>query len=264
MGRRVWDTFLFNDELDLLECRLTELDSSVYRFVICEAPVTHQGQLKPLHYLENKDRFAPWSDKIVHVIADLDAEDTGEKANWARENGQRRAISQGLAELEDDDIFLLSDADEIPFPRIIQDSPGHVLCMRNHLMAVNLLDPGWWAGTVSRYGRHVPRDLQILRDDRQYPSGGGPLKDKFGWPLVAGWHFSWLGGPEVMKAKVAANAHAEQREHVLADAEHMYAEKKCYAGAERHILEVVIDEKWPKYMQERRGPEWWYWPGKAE
>ena len=69
--RRVFDAFTFSDELDLLEARLTELDSAVYRHVLVEAPVTFQGGPKPLHYLENRDRFAPWADKIIHVTADL-------------------------------------------------------------------------------------------------------------------------------------------------------------------------------------------------
>ena len=71
MTRRVYEAFLFCDELDLLEARLIELDSAVYRHVLVEAPVTFQGTPKPLHYLENQDRFAPWKDKIIHVVADL-------------------------------------------------------------------------------------------------------------------------------------------------------------------------------------------------
>ena len=55
--RKAWDAFLFCNELDLLEARLTELDSAVYRHVLVEAPVTFQGDPKPLWYAENKERF---------------------------------------------------------------------------------------------------------------------------------------------------------------------------------------------------------------
>ena len=258
MTGRVWDCFPFFNELDLLECRLTELDDAVYRFVLVEATVTHQGQPKPLFYAENKDRFAAWADRIVHVVADLADAAGGADENWARENAQREAITRGLRGMRGEDVFLLSDVDEIPFPRLAGVAAGHVLCMRNHLLAVNLIDPGWWAGTVAVHGRDVPARLQDLREGRHQAP---PLLDKRGHPATAGWHFSWLGGPAEMRVKAAAFAHAEDRGHVEADAEHMYAEKKCFAGAERHILETVIDATWPKYMQQRRGPKSWYWPG---
>ena len=47
-GRRVYDTFMFFQELDLLEMRLMELDASVDVFVLAESPVTHSGKPKPL------------------------------------------------------------------------------------------------------------------------------------------------------------------------------------------------------------------------
>lgn len=255
---RTWDTFLFFNELDILEARLIELDPVVDKFVIAEATVTHQGNPKPLYYAEHKERFAPWKDKIIHVVTDLEQD-----SNWGRENAQREAITRGLDGLEDDDIFLLSDVDEIPFPHEIQRAPGHVLAMRNHILAVNLIDPGWWAGTVALRGRDVPRSIQPLREYRQDML---VLKDSRGLaPVAAGWHFTWLGGPENMKAKAAAFAHAQDwaidQLHVEKDAEHMYAEKKCFVGADRLLIQCVIDSTWPKYMQNRRGPESWYWHG---
>lgn len=251
----IWDCFPFFNELDLLECRLTELDPVVDRFVLAEADKTHQGDPKPYYFLENRERFAPWEDKIIHVTISLTAD-----SNWGRENEQRKAISQGLKGMQDGDIFLLSDVDEIPFPSVIKDSPGHVLGMRNHVIAVNLIDPGWWAGTVARHGRNVPRNIQELRDNRHFASHSPPLRDKWGKnPITAGWHFTWLGGAEAMRTKARAFAHAEDRAQVEADAEHLYMERKCFSGTERHLLRCIIDETWPTYMQQRRGPAEWYW-----
>ena len=45
---------MFRDELDMLECRLRELEDVVYRHVLVEAPVTHRGDPKPLYYAENR------------------------------------------------------------------------------------------------------------------------------------------------------------------------------------------------------------------
>ena len=64
------DSFPFNNELDMLECRLTELYDAVDWFVLVEATRDHQDHRKPLHYADNTGRFLPWADKIVHVIID--------------------------------------------------------------------------------------------------------------------------------------------------------------------------------------------------
>jgi hypothetical protein len=68
--RRVWDAFMFFNELDVLEVRLNELNSSVHKFVLVEATKTHSGNSKPLHYADNSQRFSAFHGKIVHVVVD--------------------------------------------------------------------------------------------------------------------------------------------------------------------------------------------------
>ena len=51
---KVYDTFLFFNELDLLEIRLNILDDYVDYFVLCEANQTFSGKDKKLYYKENK------------------------------------------------------------------------------------------------------------------------------------------------------------------------------------------------------------------
>jgi hypothetical protein len=254
-SRRVWDAFPFCGELDLLECRLMELDSAVYRHVLVEAPVTFQGNSKPLYYAENRDRFAPWKDKIIHVVADL----SDCAGNWERDHASREAIWQGLDDFDPDDIFMLSDVDEIPRADACQAAPGHTITIRFHQVAVNLLDPHWWPGPVAMVG--LPSgSMQQFRDQRSSPASQ-PLRDHRGWPAVAGWHFTWLGGPAAMRAKVHAFAHAEQAAYVDAHAETIYRERLDPSGGPGRLLVTEIDDTWPRYMQERLGPASWYWPG---
>jgi hypothetical protein len=61
---KIYDCFLFNNELELLRLRLSELYSCVDYFVICECAVTFSGVKKPLYYLENKILFESFQDKI--------------------------------------------------------------------------------------------------------------------------------------------------------------------------------------------------------
>ena len=65
---KIFDVFLFFNELDLLEIRLNMLYPFVDYFVINEATQTFFGSDKPLYYLENKERFKKFEDKIVHNI----------------------------------------------------------------------------------------------------------------------------------------------------------------------------------------------------
>ena len=253
--RRVFDSFLFGGELDLLECRLTELYDAVHRFVIAEAPLTHQGNPKPLTYLENRERFAPWQDKITYVKADL----SHCRSTEERENTQRESIRLGLGEMRGDDIFLLSDLDEIPRADVLQQAPGHSLLMRNHVLAVNLMDANWWDGSVAVDG-YPAGSLQELRDSRRLPA---PAETKWllnsgGFPAVAGWHFTWLGGPDAMRAKAHAFLHPEMAPLVDEHAERLWKEKVSLSTG-NYLVETVIDETWPVYMQQHKGPASWYW-----
>ena len=251
--RRVWDAFLFCNELDLLEARLVELDSAVYRHVLVEAPVTFQGNPKPLHFAENKERFAPWEDKIIHIVAD-----PGDCADhWAREHAIRDAVPQGLHELADDDIFMYGDVDEFPYPGVIQHAMGTILVAWQHSLAVNLLEPTTAAGPMVVHGTDSPHALRqfFVRqqgDDRPF------MRNPQGFPITGARHFSWLGGPGSLQAKVRAFSHPEYTEQVDASAGDMYRNRVSpYSG--NLLQEVVIDETFPRYMQDHKGPASWYW-----
>jgi glycosyl transferase family 17 len=253
--RRVWDTFIFSSELDLLEARLIELDSAVYRHVLVEAPVTFQGDPKPLYFAENKERFSAWQDKIIHIVADLP-----EGTPSDRQSAQDEAIGQGLDGLRDDDIFMVSDADEIPRATAIQKAPGYVLPMRHHKLAVNLIDIGWWKGTVVALGSELPDSIEALRAFRNFEDMP-PLRDEMGWVVDGGWHFSWLGGPGAIREKARGYLHAEKTEGITAAAERLWREKISPESGVTRLLEVVVDGSFPRFMQERQGPASWYWPG---
>lgn len=63
------DTFPIHDELDMLECRLTEIFDAVDYVVAVEADVTHQDNPKPFYVSENLARFDAFKDKLIVVRA---------------------------------------------------------------------------------------------------------------------------------------------------------------------------------------------------
>lgn len=225
----IYDCFSFFNELDLLEIRLNVLKDVVDRFVLVEAGETHSGRPKPLYYKENEARFAAFKDKIVYVGIERFPEIC--MTDWARENYQRNAISQGLQGAKNDDTVLISDLDEIPRPELVskyvgkrgvtvfdQDYFAYFLNYRN-------VRQQWWHGTrMLSYQDfcHAFDGVKVIRNEflpeeinkgttaskircRTLPRArGGQRVVKNG-----GWHFTSLGGAEKLAEKMASFAHQE-------------------------------------------------------
>src|SRR5665213_3434230 len=189
----VFDCFLFNDELDLLEHRLRLLSEVVSTFVIVEATTTHQGRAKALHYSDNQERFSRWEDQIRHVVVDLaDAE-----SPWDREHEQHRAFEANLSDAAADDLILVGDCDEVPFTRVVTDlatahCPPTRLLMRYAVYWVNTIRSSpWLDGTMAfRWQDRDDPSLGILlgREGAVWGSIPDPARIAEG-----GWHLSDLG-----------------------------------------------------------------------
>ena len=113
----VYDCFQFFNELDILKLRLHIMDPVVDRFVISEATETFSGNPKPLYYEENKEMFAEFAHKIIHVVV----EDTPPGYTHDRDTFQKNAVGRGLKDCTDDDIIIFSDLDEIPNPEKVKE-----------------------------------------------------------------------------------------------------------------------------------------------
>jgi hypothetical protein len=129
---RVFDCFPFFNELDILEIRLHELSPVVDRFVLAEATTTFSGAPKPLHFLENRKRFAAFADRITHIVVENVPQNV--RSAWDRRRHQVDALMRGLGEAKADDLVLLSDVDEILRAQAVrvaaENPPGRfeVLC----------------------------------------------------------------------------------------------------------------------------------------
>lgn len=259
---QVVDAFPFNNELDILEMRLTELYDSVDRFVLVEATRDHQDHKKPLHYDLNSERFAQWADKIEHVIVrdgDMPSKEQ-DPDPWARERAQREFIAAGITDLTGDDIVLQSDVDEIP--RALQARnvrPGRAMLVfeqRLHCFAVDWRHPDWWYGTVAATINtlsRMPRGRAFTRqrDARVRAECPDHLRD-------AGWHLSWLGGKEAALAKLGSFCHpeiAERTESLLA--EDMFLREGYHVDGQKQAP-VEVDDSWPKWIIDGHAPDVWF------
>ncbi|WP_188263197.1 tetratricopeptide repeat protein [Azospirillum tabaci] len=258
-GRRIYDCFQFYNELDLLEVRLAELDAVVDRFVLVEATFTHAGDPKPLHYAENRARFAAYADKIIHVVVD---DDPGGFA-WQREAHQRDAIIRGLDGCDPTDMIVVSDADEILRPWVMEQlrrepDDGRSLFAPHldiFLYFLDLKSPDPWVSVaaapwelIRRIGANRARYLTKLGHGRVVPD--------------AGWHFTWMGGIERFRAKLQAFAHREMiaafDQDPAANQERLdrfYATGRFDGGAVpgmwTSLAPVLIDAGFPRLIRER-------------
>jgi hypothetical protein len=262
------DTFPLHDELDILEMRLTELFDVVDAFVPVEAEVTHQDRPKPSYLHDNWERFAPFRDKLFPVWATGLPSRIDDPDPWARELSQREHIATGLAGLgvTDTDIVMQSDVDEIPRAFHVRNlRPGDRMVafgQRGHFWAVDWLYPEVWrgtvAGTVATIGRLGPTPFGNMRTARNHPALTWADAAGYG---DAGWHFSWLGGPERAMKKVAAFCHPEVEEQLVGaiDNDHFYWREGWHVDGKK-LAPVDVDGEWPQWIRDGNAPESWYRP----
>lgn len=241
----LYDCFVFHNEFDLLEIRLREMGDSVDRFVLVEADQTQRGSPKPFYFDENRDRFAPWADKIIDLQVRfpdqlppaLGVYKNRRKKDWERENYQRNCISRALESCDPDDLILLSDVDEIvrapTLEKVMAERlfRGRLLVFEQSLHKHHLdrIVPGktWLLGSrmIEKKYLTTPQQLRrtkarmtkksyvpdfatqpFLRIRNNNLSGiGRPVK------IIpdAGWHFSSMGGLEAFRTKLDSVVHGQ-------------------------------------------------------
>jgi beta-1,4-mannosyl-glycoprotein beta-1,4-N-acetylglucosaminyltransferase len=244
----IYDCFNFYREFDLLEIRLHELADVVDKHVLVEATHTFQGQPKPLYFEENKTRFAPFLDKIVHIVVD----DLPLNGNtWDNEFHQRDQIRRGIQDCKDDDVIIIGEADEIAKPaaiRVFRDSVNELraLACKQYSYFLNWLSDFWIHPKILRYGEFKAyHSYASLISIFQHP------------PLLynGGWHFTWLGGIAGIQEKLQTYSHKELNTEKCLDPEHI---RQCIEQG-IHFLNpniryklVPIDGSFPKYVQENQ------------
>ena len=246
---------MYAGEADMLEMRLNELDGKVHRHVIAEAEVTHRGHPKPLWFRQDRERFAKWAGRITYVVA---KELPIGKDNWRREHMQRDAARAGLHDALDDDLVLLSDADELPSDVTLAWRGGKAagLAMTTCHSAVDLVyRHPQFAGVIARWGWARDYPLGDVRDGRS------------GYPVIleAGWHFSWVGSPEYRRAKLDhSTCHLEmpgaEWEAIRSGATY---ERGEHHAPDTDVIPVDVDSRWPEWVRKRRCPETWFRPREA-
>jgi len=235
-GIKLFDCFTINDELDLLELRLRTGAPCVDRFVLVEATRTFSGAEKPLHYAESAARFAPWREKIRHVVVD-DLPPPRPK-RWAAEIHQRNCILRGLDDAAPGDVIVVSDVDEILHPEVLEELREGCDGLTGLEMPSTFRFANWMLppGPFAQASRALP--FELLHDPHHQRNHTRPdrvIRD-------AGRHFTTLGGIEDLVAKFESYSHAEMDTERQKAAEYLRRAQKMGVDVFSRQLVSVVPE----------------------
>lgn len=243
----IYDCFPFYKELMLLEIRLHETASIVDKFVLVESTHTFSGNPKRLYYDEVKDSeiFAPFKDKIIHLIYEMKPKQDG----WDNENAQRNFIVNGLSDAKPDDTIIVSDSDEMinpaVFPVIKKVFVPGKLHMNFFYYYFNCrANTGWLYTAFCRFKDY--RTGHFLRNSNT----------DFHKIIIpnAGWHFAYLQPADEIPDKLESSPHSEYNTDYFKDINRI---KRCLDTNsdifERPNMRFSIEPlNAPKYVMENR------------
>jgi beta-1,4-mannosyl-glycoprotein beta-1,4-N-acetylglucosaminyltransferase len=195
---KIFDCFKFFNELELVHLRFMEYYDKVDYFVLVESTKSHTGKKKDLIFQENKLKYIEYLDKVIHIVVD-DLPDYHIDDIWRAENFQRNCIMRGLEPLAmRGDKIIVSDCDEFwdadTFEKNKHRQEPFTFMQYLFYYWVNCLQQQMWAGTCcGTYGTfEYPQQLRNFARNQC----GNPVEP-------GGWHYSFMGGADKIKEKVA-------------------------------------------------------------
>jgi hypothetical protein len=197
-------------ESELLALRGAEEDSDVDLWVLCTAKTTFTG----LNSLGETRGPAALRDKTSRVVVAICSFEQFADP-WANE-AQQRNLATGLRQIDDDDVLIVSDADEIhrrqDMGRIIDSARKHgsaAIVQKFHYYKLNNVSDraGWreWRLPFAITG-------QCLKEFRAKGQSLNSIRQRqlsLGEVYTNGHHFSYLASPEEIVAKLRSFSHQE-------------------------------------------------------
>jgi beta-1,4-mannosyl-glycoprotein beta-1,4-N-acetylglucosaminyltransferase len=225
---KIIDSFIFYNEIELLYYRLSILDEYIDKFILVESTHTFTGYAKPLFYLENKDKFQKFNDKIIHIVVDdMPYKQPHINYNlqhqWINEYHQRSSIKRGLDQIiiervldADDDIILTSDVDEIPNPNVLINAKNNTLIFDHNMLNRMALDM-YYYNLYYRIGEGSNWHGIKLLTFNAYKKINLSFQQMRVWeynnhvPIIqnGGWHLSYFGSIDFIINKIGSFSHQE-------------------------------------------------------
>jgi beta-1,4-mannosyl-glycoprotein beta-1,4-N-acetylglucosaminyltransferase len=245
---KIFDCFIFNHEIELLEIRLNILNDYVDKFIITEGNITFSGKSKESHFLKNKERFSKWKDKIILnqiTIPELNSP-------WDREIYSRNSVMD-LNIFEDEDLILTSDGDEIPNPEVLENAEEwisddtHFTFQQNayHGYLNNFYTDTWFGTRAATYKYMKNTTVDNIREATEDEKSitGSIITN-------AGWHFTYCGDENHIKQKIHSfcDLHLDVPEILEKVSNNLKNGKDVLNRNHIKYSTVNIDDSFPEYI----------------
>lgn len=209
---KIIDCFLFYNELDMLEFRLTELNEHVDYFFILDSDFDFAGNKKDSIFELNKNRFDSWKEKIIRIdcpeltvelFNQINTEKYTQYKNLSTDIINKDNIifymmiklieTLPQLELDFEDIIMFSDIDEIPDFTTL-DLIGDYLLFNSVILrqkkffwTTKYIDKDLSFGTSCHQYTRIARNPLVLDHFYKVKSNKKFSNNTF---LDSGWHFS--------------------------------------------------------------------------
>lgn len=266
----IYDCFIFYNELDLLEIRLNVLNDVVDKFVLVEGVLTFDGKPKPLFYQENIDRFAKFRDKIIPVTLENFPRFNWRKlrlaGRWDRDNYSHNAVLYGLKGCADNDTIIFSDVDEIPRPEKVREYIGtpKIKTFYQELyyyyldyLTIDHPEPNAFYQGYKPWHGPVMGDYRLFKksalDQRTFRSR---KDDQHIQVMDGGWHYSFMGGTEMVLDKLRAYVHTEYMDGDTLKKDwvedQIRAGKDVFKRESMKFQRIQLEDRAPRYVVENQ------------
>lgn len=258
----IFDCFQYFNEEHIADLRFNILNDFVDKFIIVESTIDHQGKPKKLHFDINK--YKKFKNKIKYIIVD----DTPKSLIKPHAGGeslvekhQRNSITKGLTNANENDLIILSDVDEIPDLKKLNQydkSKYGVFSQRMFMYKLNFLNikEDNWHGSKICLKKNL-KSPQWLRDlkFKEYPFWRVDKVKNIQIINNGGWHFAYLQTPENISKKIKSFAHGEfNKSHITNEDSIKSKIEKGQDIFERgfNLKKIQIDTSFPEFIIENK------------
>jgi hypothetical protein len=240
------DAINFGGEIDMLLGRLNHHNEYVDLFVISECDKTYTGNFKGFQFIEHKDLFKQFRDKILYN----QNYHLGDSHAWTNEHHQRRHMNQILQELRlsDNDVVFYFDTDEwIDFDGLDALTAPTAFNMKKFLFSVHWYQKHELTGFAAPYSYIRKKDINAMR----WARNSYPIIDN-------GWHWTSLGTLDYHLQKLRGFSHTE----LLTHGWELRATRSWKEGIDfltnEHYQELEIADNYPDWIKDKKAPKTWY------
>jgi beta-1,4-mannosyl-glycoprotein beta-1,4-N-acetylglucosaminyltransferase len=238
---KIFDCFIFNDEIDLLKIRLAYLNEFVDYFVIVESCQTFQGEKKKLNFKNNISLFSKYKKKIIHFENNIFAKNINDlkikiKLNfpdvykkvellnnfnkldftWYLEATLREIIMEAVKGIiKKNDFMILSDADEFPNYEILKSKKFNkkkinVLVQKEFRYFMNSHVSSNWRRSIVGQWKYIN---SIGLNNLRYKAM--KFHKRFQYIQDGGYHFTTQGKVGKILKKISSWGHKEFNNFII-------------------------------------------------